>query len=130
MEIKIPFLFDEKDCHEKVDIAFQKILLECDENLDSLNAFYQQYLKKYEMESLGRLNSLKEELTLYDKNSELLVNDTLTGLDKFLNSMVNISEQWKTTSNSLSRYGLKMDFLMLASKNIKAMKENMFLLLH
>jgi hypothetical protein len=123
MDIKIPTFLDRKDCLSKVDREFENIVLNSNMSAEYLKEITSKYQHLYEMEYFREFAKIEYNLNNLEENI-LRINDK--DLTAILNNLTNINDDWKQNTQKINKYGIKLDTLIIASQNIKGIKNNIF----
>jgi hypothetical protein len=126
MEIKIPFIFDQSDCNHKVERNLERILTNT-LTLVSLQALTEKYQTLYDHEQYHQFENYKRDISRLESClSQLDINK----IQQVNNSIFNLNKDWVQCSNNFNKYGIKLDVLLVVSRNIKALKENIITEVH
>jgi hypothetical protein len=129
MEIRIPYIFDEKDCIWKVEREFQKILIDSNMSINYIENYIEKYKTLYEKEHQNELNRFSQNFEKLEKNlSEL--KQPFDRLNDLNNNLKDLSAHWNEKTKPINSYGVKLDILLLSLKNVSTVKENLFLFVH
>jgi hypothetical protein len=122
MEIKIPFIFDQDDCNYKVERDLERMLTNTI-TFDNLQILTQTYQNLYDKEENQYLEDYNHNISNLEKYLAQLDINKIANLN---NNLLSISNKWKATTSEINKYGVKLDILLVVSRNIKAIKENIF----